>query len=132
MTPPGKRKKSSCKPLRPGRNNPRPMHWLQPIIAVTTKPARTAGMKHCRQCSGAAPALFIFLFYRLSFTFLTLVTGTLSAGMTCDIRSPFATAMISVTGMFRPGESFSMPKHASLLLTINGDAELHAAHQGLH
>ena len=79
-----------------------------------------------------APTLFIFIFYWLSFTFLSLALKVLPIALTYAIWSGIGTAAITVIGVIWFGEGLNAMKIISLLLIIIGVAGLHYAQQQLH
>lgn len=108
------------------------MHWLYLIIAITMEVAGTTSMKLSEGFSKLLPSVSIFIFYGISFTFLTLALKTLPVGMTYAIWSGLGTALITLIGITWFGESFNMTKVISLPLIIIGVAGLHASRESLH
>ena len=106
------------------------MHWFYLILAITMEIAGTTSMKLSEGFTKIMPSLFLFLFYGLSFTFLTLALRVLPIGMTYAVWSGVGTALITAIGVVWFGESMSFLKLASLLLIIIGVAGLHLSHQG--
>lgn len=109
----------------------RTMHWLYLIIAITMEVAGTTSMKLSEGFSKLLPSISIFIFYGISFTFLTLALKVLPVGMTYAIWSGAGTALITLVGIIWFGESFNMIKVISLLLIIIGVAGLHASRESL-
>lgn len=107
------------------------MHWLYLIIAITMEVAGTTSMKLSEGFSKLLPSFSIFIFYGISFTFLTLALKVLPVGMTYAIWSAAGTALITLVGIIWFGESFNMIKVISLLLIIIGVAGLHASRESL-
>lgn len=107
------------------------MHWLYLIIAITMEVAGTTSMKLSEGFSKLLPSISIFIFYGISFTFLTLALKVLPVGMTYAIWSGAGTALITLVGIIWFGESFNMIKVISLLLIIIGVAGLHASRESL-
>lgn len=107
------------------------MHWLYLIIAITMEVAGTTSMKLSEGFSKLLPSISIFIFYGISFTFLTLALKVLPVGMTYAIWSAAGTALITLVGIIWFGESFNMIKVISLLLIIIGVAGLHASRESL-
>lgn len=107
------------------------MHWLYLIIAITMEVAGTTSMKLSEGFSKLLPSISIFIFYGISFTFLTLALKVLPVGMTYAVWSGAGTALITLVGIIWFGESFNMIKVISLLLIIIGVAGLHASRESL-
>ncbi len=107
------------------------MHWLYLIIAITMEVAGTTSMKLSEGFSKLLPSISIFIFYGISFTFLTLALKVLPVGMTYAIWAGAGTALITLVGIIWFGESFNMIKVISLLLIIIGVAGLHASRESL-
>ena len=107
------------------------MHWLYLIIAITMEVAGTTSMKLSEGFSKLLPSISIFIFYGISFTFLTLALKVLPIGMTYAIWAGAGTALITLVGIIWFGESFNMIKVISLLLIIIGVAGLHASRESL-
>lgn len=107
------------------------MHWLYLIIAITMEVAGTTSMKLSEGFSKLLPSISIFIFYGISFTFLTLALKVLPVGMTYAIWAGAGTALITLVGVIWFGESFNMIKVISLLLIIIGVAGLHASRESL-
>lgn len=107
------------------------MHWLYLIIAITMEVAGTTSMKLSEGFSKLLPSISIFIFYGISFTFLTLALKVLPVGMTYAVWAGAGTALITLVGIIWFGESFNMIKVISLLLIIIGVAGLHASRESL-
>ncbi len=107
------------------------MHWFHLILAITMEIAGTTSMKLSAGFTRIIPSLFLFLFYGLSFTFLTLALRVLPVGMTYAVWSGVGTALITVIGVAWFGESMNLLKLVSLLLIVIGVAGLHLGHQGI-
>ena len=108
------------------------MHWIYLIIAILLEVSGTTCMKISDGFSKLAPTLFIFIFYGLSFTFLSLALKVLPIALTYAIWSGIGTATITVIGVIWFGEGLNAIKIISLLLIIIGVAGLHYGQQQLH
>ncbi len=108
------------------------MHWLYLIIAILLEVSGTTCMKISDGFSKLAPTLFIFIFYGLSFTVLSLALKVLPIALTYAIWSGVGTAAITVIGVLWFGESINIIKIISLLLIIIGVAGLHYGQEQLH
>ena len=101
------------------------MHWIYLIIAILLEVSGTTCMKISDGFTKLAPTLFIFIFYGLSFTFLSLALKVLPIALTYAIWSGIGTAAITVIGVIWFGEGINAIKLVSLLLIIIGVAGLH-------
>ena len=112
--------------------HPGTMHWIYLIIAILLEVSGTTCMKISDGFTKLAPTLFIFIFYGLSFTFLSLALKVLPIALTYAIWSGIGTATITVIGVIWFGEGLNAIKIISLLLIIIGVAGLHYGQQQLH
>jgi small multidrug resistance pump len=101
------------------------MHWLYLLLAITMEVSGTTCMKLSEGFTKPLPSLFIFIFYALSFTFLTLTLKVLPVGLTYAVWSALGTALITTIGVLWFGEGINTLKVISLLLIILGVAGLH-------
>jgi len=101
------------------------MHWLHLIIAIMLEVAGTTCLKLSGGFSKLIPTLFVFIFYGLSFTFVSFALKVLPVSITYAIWSAVGTAAITVIGLLWFGEEMSAIKLISLLLIIIGVAGLH-------
>jgi len=108
------------------------MHWIYLIIAILFEVSGTTCMKISDGLTKLVPTLFIFFFYGLSFTFLSLALRVLPISVTYAIWSAIGTALISVIGVIWFGESMSAIKLVSLLLIIIGVVGLHFSQEQVH
>ncbi len=108
------------------------MHWLYLIAAILLEISGTTCMKISDGFSKLLPTLFIFLFYGLSFTFLSLALRVLPIAMTYAIWSAVGTAAITFIGVIWFGEGINTIKLISLLLIIIGVAGLHFSQEQVH
>ena len=102
------------------------------IIAILFEVSGTTCMKISDGLTKLVPTLFIFFFYGLSFTFLSLALRVLPISVTYAIWSAIGTALISVIGVIWFGESMSAIKLVSLLLIIIGVVGLHFSQEQVH
>ncbi|EAT59101.1 DMT family transporter [Chlorobium ferrooxidans] len=108
------------------------MHWIYLIIAILFEVSGTTCMKFSFGFSKLVPSLFIFIFYALSFTFLSLALKVLPVALSYAIWSGVGTAAITVIGIFWFGEGINAIKLISLLLIIIGVAGLHFGQEQVH
>jgi small multidrug resistance pump len=100
------------------------MHWIYLLLAILAEVSGTTSMKLSEGLSRPLPSLFIFIFYILSFTFLTLALKVLPVGLTYAIWSAIGTALVTGIGVIWFGEGMNTIKAVSLLLIIIGVAGL--------
>ncbi len=108
------------------------MHWLYLIIAILLEVSGTTCMKFSDGLSKLVPTLFIFIFYGLSFTLLSMALKVLPIALTYAIWSGVGTAAITVIGVLWFGEGINAIKLISLLLIIIGVAGLHYGQEQPH
>jgi small multidrug resistance pump len=101
------------------------MHWIYLAAAILFEVSGTTCMKLSEGFSRLTPTLFIFIFYGLSFTFLTLALKVFPVGFTYAVWSAAGTALISIIGIIWFNEPSNALKTVSLLLIILGVAGLH-------
>jgi small multidrug resistance pump len=107
------------------------MHWLYLILAIVAEVSGTTSMKLAAGFTKPLPSVLIFVFYALSFTFVTLALKTLPVGLTYAIWAGLGTALITAIGVLWFGESMNTLKVVSLLLIIIGIAGLHFSQEHL-
>ncbi|HWQ26034.1 MAG TPA: multidrug efflux SMR transporter [Chlorobaculum sp.] len=105
------------------------MHWLYLIIAIISEVCGTTSMKFSNGFTNLLPSVLIFVFYALSFTFVTLALKTLPVGLTYAIWSALGTALITAIGVIWFGEGMNTLKAVSILLIILGVAGLQFSQQ---
>ena len=108
------------------------MHWIYLTIAILLEVSGTTCMKISDGFTKLTPTLFIFFFYGLSFTFLSLTLRVLPIAVTYAIWSALGTALITVIGVIWFNESISAIKLSFLLLIIIGVAGLHFSQEQVH
>ena len=94
--------------------------WLLLIGAIVLEVAGTTSMKLSEGFARFWPSLFIFVFYGLSFTALTLALKRLDVSVAYAIWSGLGTALIAVVGVLWFKESVTPLKLASIALILIG------------
>ncbi len=107
------------------------MHWLYLIIAILLEVSGTTCMKLSDGFSKLVPTIFVFIFYGLSFTFVSFALKVLPVAVTYAIWSGLGTAAITIIGVLWFGEQLNAIKLISLLLIIIGVAGLHFGQEQL-
>jgi small multidrug resistance pump len=90
------------------------------ILAILLEVAGTTSMKLSDGFTKILPSLLIFVFYILSFAFLTLSLKRLEVSVAYAIWSGLGTLLIAIIGVTFFHESMTMIKMISLGLVIMG------------
>lgn len=96
------------------------------FLAILLEVAGTTSMKLSAGFSKLVPSIFIFVFYVLSFTFLTLSLKRLEVSFAYAIWAGLGTLMIALIGVFYFNEPMTVIKAMSLLLIVIGVVGLKA------
>ena len=96
------------------------MHWIYLLLAIVSEVCGTTSMKLSEGFTRPLPSVLIFVFYALSFTFVTLALKTLPVGLTYAVWSAIGTALITAIGVLWFGEGMNTLKAVSLALIIIG------------
>lgn len=94
--------------------------WLLLFGAIVLEVAGTTSMKLSEGFARFWPSMFIFVFYGLSFTALTLALKRLDVSVAYAIWSGLGTALIAVVGVLWFKESVTPLKIASIALILLG------------
>jgi small multidrug resistance pump len=94
--------------------------WLYLIIAILFEVSGTTCMKLSEEFTKLFPSIFIFVFYGLCLTFLTLSLRKLEVGIVYAVWAGVGTILITSIGIFWFSESFSWVKIMSIFLIIIG------------
>lgn len=90
------------------------------LLAILLEVAGTTSMKLSNGFTQWVPSTFIFVFYILSFTFLTLSLKRLEVSLAYAIWSGLGTLLIALIGVFFFHEGMTVMKVMSLCLIIIG------------
>lgn len=90
------------------------------ILAILLEVAGTTSMKLSNGFTKAAPSVFIFIFYILSFAFLTLSLKRLEVSFAYAVWSGLGTLLIAIIGVTFFHEPMTSIKAISLGLIISG------------
>lgn len=96
------------------------MAWMYLIFAILTEVAGTTSMKLSEGFTRIVPSTFIFIFYGLSLTLLTLALKKLDVSVSYAIWSGLGTALIAVIGILWFREPVTPIKLGSLTLIVVG------------
>lgn len=90
------------------------------ILAIILEVAGTTSMKLSVGFTKLGPSIAIFVFYALSFTFLTLTLKRLEISVAYAVWSGLGTSLIMLIGAFFFHEPMTIVKITSLFLIIVG------------
>lgn len=96
------------------------MPWLYLSLAILTEVAATTSMKLSNGFSELEPSIYIFVFYSLSFCFLTLSLKSLEIGFAYAIWSGLGTLLIYAVGIGFFNEPVTLLKSLSFVCMIMG------------
>jgi len=96
------------------------MGWLYLVIAICLEVSGTTSMKLSQGFTRTLFTVLTFIFYGLSFTFLSLTLRQLEIGVAYAIWSGLGTALIAVIGSLWFKESVTLVKVISMALIIIG------------
>ncbi|MFH1231936.1 MAG: multidrug efflux SMR transporter [Planctomycetota bacterium] len=96
------------------------MHWLYLVMAIILEVSGTTSMKLSNGFTRLMPSIAMFIFYALSFIFLTFAIKKIDIGVAYAIWSGLGTACIGVIGIGLFKEPATAIKFISLGLIIIG------------
>ena len=99
--------------------------WLYLIAAILTEVAGTTAMKLSEGFTHLIPSIAIFVFYGVSFVFLTLALKTIELSVSYAVWAGLGAATVAAIGIVYFNESINTMKVASLALIVLGVAGLH-------
>lgn len=103
--------------------------WIYMILAILFEVAGTTSMKFSEGFTKVWPSIFIFLFYALCFSILTLALKTIEISIAYAIWSGLGTVLIVTIGILWFNESVSFVKILSIVLIIIGVVGLQLNHE---
>ncbi|MBC5796303.1 MAG: multidrug efflux SMR transporter [Sphaerospermopsis sp.] len=104
--------------------------WLYLIIAILFEVSGTICMKLSQEFTKILPSIFIFVFYGLCLTFLTLSLRKLEVSIVYAVWAGLGTVLISIIGIVWFRESFTLMKFVSIVLIIVGVIGLNLSEYG--
>ncbi len=107
------------------------MYWLYLILAILSEVAGTTNMKLSQGFTKTLPSILIFVFYGISFTFLTLALKKIDVSIAYAIWSGLGTALIVMVGILFFKEPVTIIKLVSIGLIVVGVVGLHIS-GGVH
>ena len=103
------------------------MSWVYLTLAILTEVAGTTSMKFSEGFVKILPSVLIFVFYAVSFAFMTLALKKIDLSITYAIWSGLGTALIVVIGVIWFKEPVTVIKLISIALILAGVAGLNLA-----
>lgn len=101
------------------------MHFICLIIAIILEVLGTTNMKLSQGFTKILPSILMFVFYGLSFAFLTLALKKIDMSIAYAIWSGVGTALVTIVGIVLFRESITVLKLISIGLIILGVVGLH-------
>ena len=96
------------------------MSWVYLIIAITMEVIGTTNMKLSHGFTKLVPSILMFVFYGLSFAFITLALKKIDVSIAYAIWSGVGTALIAVIGFLYFKEPATAIKIGSIALIVLG------------
>lgn len=102
------------------------LSWLFLILAIMFEVAGTIAMKLSEGFTKLTPSILLFIFYSISFAFVTISLKKIDMSITYAVWSGLGTAMITIIGIYYFKEPATIMKFASIGLIILGLIGLNA------
>ena len=96
------------------------MSWVYLILAISMEVIGTTNMKLSQGFTKTLPSILVFVFYAISFAFITLALKKLDISITYAIWSGVGTALIAAIGIFYFKEPVTAIKIGSIALIVIG------------
>ncbi len=103
--------------------------WIYLILAIVLEVAGTTCMKFSEGFTKVWPSIFIFVFYALCFSILTLALKTIEVSIAYAIWSGLGTVLIVTIGILWFQESVNLIKILSIVLIVIGVFGLKLSHE---
>ncbi|RLI78313.1 QacE family quaternary ammonium compound efflux SMR transporter [Archaeoglobales archaeon] len=107
------------------------VYWLYLVLAIISEVIGTTNMKLSQGFTKLIPSILIFVFYGISFTFLTLALKKIDVSIAYAIWSGLGTALIVIIGFLFFREPVTVVKLVSIGLIVVGVVGLHLS-EGVH
>jgi small multidrug resistance pump len=104
-----------------------PISWFYLVAAVIFEVLGTTCMKLSQGFTQVIPAVFIFIFYGLCLTFLTLSLKTIEVSVAYSFWAGLGTTLIALIGIIWFRESITTMKLISIFLIVIGVIGLNSA-----
>ncbi|MBD3669689.1 MAG: multidrug efflux SMR transporter [Gammaproteobacteria bacterium] len=105
------------------------MAWLQLSLAILLEVAGTTSMKLSEGFTRPVPSVLLFVFYVLSFVFLTFALKRIEVSVAYAIWAGVGTALVTVVGILFFKEPLGWLKMLSIALIIAGVVGLQLSSQ---
>ncbi len=96
------------------------LSWLLLILAIVFEVAGTIAMKLSDGFTKLTPSILLFVFYAISFVFVTISLKKIDMSITYAVWSGLGTTLITVIGMYFFKEPITIIKFSSIGLIILG------------
>jgi len=96
------------------------MSWIYLMLAIIMEVIGTTNMKLSQGFTKTLPSILVFVFYIISFAFLTLALKKLDISITYAIWSGVGTALIAAIGVLYFKEPLTAIKIGSIALIVMG------------
>lgn len=96
------------------------MYWIYLILAIVLEVAGTTNMKLSQGFANIVPSILIFVFYGLSFIFLTMALKKIDVSVAYAIWAGLGTALIAAIGFIYFKEVVTGIKLISIALIVIG------------
>ncbi|MCP4132215.1 MAG: multidrug efflux SMR transporter [bacterium] len=96
------------------------MSWIYLVLAILFEVAGTTCMKFSDGFTRLIPSVLLFVFYIISFTFLTFALKKIDIGIAYAIWSGLGTFIITLIGIFWFSEPATAIKMISISLIVLG------------
>jgi small multidrug resistance pump len=104
-----------------------PISWIYLVAAVIFEVLGTTCMKLSQGFTQVIPTVFIFVFYGLCLTFLTLSLKTIEVSVAYSFWAGLGTTLIALIGIIWFRESITTVKLISIFLIVIGVIGLNSA-----
>ena len=94
--------------------------WIYLFIAILFEAAGTTCMKLSNGFSAIIPSVLLFVFYMLSFYFMTLALKTVDISIAYAVWAGVGVALITLIGVFFFKENLNLIKVVSIILIVVG------------
>lgn len=96
------------------------MSWILLLLGILSEVLGTTSMKMSEGFTRPIPSIFIFIFYGLSLTLVTLALKQIDVSIAYSIWSGLGTAIIATIALIYFKEPISLVKILSILMIIGG------------
>ncbi|ADI73849.1 small multidrug resistance protein [Methanohalobium evestigatum Z-7303] len=101
------------------------MSYIMLLLGIIFEVFGTTCMKLSEGFARTIPSILIFVFYAISFTFVTFALKKIDVSVAYAIWAGFGTALITIIGIFWFKEPMNLLKMVSLLVVVIGIMGLH-------